>query len=240
MDPGRDTTLTGPSASLADLQDRLDTLWISYLRNLDEYTAAQIFLQDRLRSGYFSLSRANFNARPGMRYGRDYFHDRAVATRRVALIQDRAEEDNCRTKLEVIQHLPALDDNDHLHGSDDEETAAEEGLQQPSPPATPEPENKKGDESTDSADDQTEKTNEEDRDVTAGNAKSKLPLEADPLRWFGILVPQELRSAQASFSSAVDESLSQAVNSGRGMREVEAEIRKLRKEIRRAEKVEKS
>ena len=231
-------TQSGPSSPLADLHDRLDTLWISYLRNLDEYTAAQKTIQDQLRSGFFSLSRANFNARPGTRYGGDYFHDRAVATRRVTRKQDHEEGGDGKMKLAIFQHSPVLDNDDH--GSDGEKAAADKGLQQPSPPATPSSKDAKAETPTESFDEQSEETQEKYRDTRTEKLKPKLPLEADPLRWFGILVPQELRSAQTSFSLAMDDGIAQAVNAGRAMRKNEVEIRKLRKDIRRAERAEKS
>ena len=67
------------------------------------------------------------------------------------------------------------------------------------------------------------------------------PLEGlqsgDALRWFGVLVPAELRHCQQSFAAALDSPAVDAVGAARGMRLVEVEIRKLRKEIRRAERV---
>jgi len=58
----------------------------------------------------------------------------------------------------------------------------------------------------------------------------------DPVRWFGILVPRELRAAQASFTFAVNEPVVRAVNSVREMCYIESEIRKARKALKKAEK----
>ena len=75
----------------------------------------------------------------------------------------------------------------------------------------------------------------------------------NPLRWYGVLVPPELRKAQSAFSAMLgspphaeekdivargDESspLTNAVNAARGLREVEVEIRKTRKAVKKAEK----
>ena len=234
----RDDTRNDAAPTLSDLHDRLDSLWISYLRHLDAYTTAQKTLQQHMRSGFFSLSRANFNARPGMRYGRDYFHDRAVAMRRVEVTQDDDQGSDGRLRLSVVKRLSVSDDERNDDAAE-KDGPTREGLQQPSPPATPD----FGDDQTKTASDQytgnLDATEEKYDGSEAKQAKSKLPLEADPLRWYGILVPQELRSAQASFSSAVDEGIAGAVNASRAMREVEIEIRKLRKEIRRAEKAAK-
>lgn len=238
MDSGQEQRHSGPSSTLAELHNRLDTLWISYLRNLDEYTTTQKTLQDRLRSGFFSLSRANFNARPGMRYGGDYFHDRALATRRVTIERYHEDENNDTLKFAIIQHSVVADGDGPE--SKAETATAGEGLQQPSPPATPGPMDEKTNKSTEGKESRSDKMQEIRKDDSARAAKPKLPLEADPLCWFGILVPQELRSVQASFSAAMDDDIGQAVNAGRAMRENEVEIRKLRKEIRRAQKAEKS
>lgn len=238
MSAGQDQQQSGPSSTVAELHDRLDSLWMSYLRNLDEYTIAQKVLQDRLRAGFFSLSRSNFNARPGMRFGGDYFHDRAVATRRVTTSQDHVDDTNGRVKLQVAQHSVIVKDDDS--GSESEKATAGEGVQQPSPPATPDAMDEKKETSTKDKQNLSDETQGKTQDSSTHGSKCKLPLEADPLRWFGILVPQELRSAQASFSSFLDDSVGQAVNASRAMRENEVDIRKLRKEIRRAEKAEKS
>ncbi|KAK4609001.1 hypothetical protein CLAFUW4_14558 [Fulvia fulva] len=72
-------------------------------------------------------------------------------------------------------------------------------------------------------------------------ASAKPPVDAhDPIRQFGILLPPALRTAQNSFNSAVlnDDCIAKAVEAARGMRRVEAEIRKLRKEARKSERGE--
>jgi hypothetical protein len=108
-------------------------------------------------------------------------------------------------------------------------------MQQPSPPGTPEPEDRK----TSAEDEKTEETEQ---------AKP-----VNPLRWYGVLVPPELRKAQSAFSAVVGSPihagekdmethdneispLTNAVNAARGLREVEVEIRKVRKAVKKAEK----
>lgn len=230
-------TATQPGSSLPALYDRLDSLWISYLGHLDAYNNAQKVLQQHLRSGFFSLSRANFSARPGMRYGQDYYHDRAIATRRVDVEQREDGRGDGRHSLSIELKQPTLIDSENDTPTKRKVTEAEV-LQQPSPPATPGPEDE---DITDDSDTESESQAgaNEDEGAAARKVAVKPPLEADPIRWFGILVPQELRSAQRSFTTAVDETLSGAINAGRAMREVEVEIRRLRKEIRKAEKVAK-
>lgn len=229
--PPGEVAASQPS-TLIDLHDRLDSLWISYLRHLDEYTSTQRALQGQMRSGFFSLSRANFNARPGMRHGKDYFHDRAVATTRIRVSENEGD-DGWRPSLEVFKRTDQTPDE----GRHDQ---SEGPTQQPSPPATPEPSNAKSLAPTLDTEPTGEEIDKGSEDELLQAPKSKPPLEEDPLRWFGILVPQELRLAQASFTTGLLENVASAVNASRAMRDAEADIRKLRKEIRRAEKAAKS
>ena len=55
---------------------------------------------------------------------------------------------------------------------------------------------------------------------------------ADPLRWFGVLIPQALRQAQQSFRSAVMEDMEKVLNVRLEMAELEQEIRDRRQEIK--------
>lgn len=233
-----DGTPTNSSFSLQELQDRLDVLWIIYLSHLDAYTSSQKAVQQHMRSGFFSLSRANFKARPGMRYGQDNFHQRAVATRRVQVGRDRDGSAGGAVRWEVRRHVPGVADANDGNAMNGHGPAAV-GLQQPSPPATPDSEDAKSKVTPDDSDPSSAERSRKEDGGAAKTIKPKPPLESDPLRWFGILIPQELRSAEASFSSVIDDSLADAVNAGRAMRETEAEIRKLRKEIRKAEKATK-
>ncbi|KAL8688691.1 MAG: hypothetical protein Q9218_005463 [Villophora microphyllina] len=56
----------------------------------------------------------------------------------------------------------------------------------------------------------------------------------DPLRWFGILVPPTLRTSQSSFKHAVTEIVPSLANISNEMKELEIEIRRTRKKIRKA------
>ncbi|KAI9708764.1 MAG: hypothetical protein M1820_003719 [Bogoriella megaspora] len=58
----------------------------------------------------------------------------------------------------------------------------------------------------------------------------------DPLRWFGILVPPALRSAQSSFVAGVEGPVAELAAAQKGMWELEIEIRKARKVLRKAGK----
>jgi hypothetical protein len=181
-----------------------------------------------MSAGFLSLARANFNARNGVRrYGQDYYHERAVATRRVTIA---AEEGESKPTVEIVKWSPSTTESEEdSEAAVEVEKTGEKGedvRQLPSPPGTPEPEPQLKQKQSDS-------NNEA---VSLDTALRKISLETDPLKWFGILIPQALRSSQASFDAAIHEAVADAVNSAKGMRSTEAEIRKLRKEIKRMEK----
>ncbi|KAK3711897.1 hypothetical protein LTR37_009415 [Vermiconidia calcicola] len=225
------------STSLSDLHDRLDSLWTAYLESLDAYTASQALLQKHMSAGFISLARANFNARDGVRrYGKDFYHERAVATTRVHV--SPSEDDSGKARVEVVKrHEPQHGESDGTEDTtsekDDIADDKAEAKQQPSPPATPEPESKAPEHGPNASKDNP---NPDTKDGESSKPKSKPSLEADPLRWFGILIPPALRVSQASFATAVDEVVAESVNAAKRMRECEVEIRKVRKEVRRAEK----
>jgi len=123
-------------------------------------------------------------------------------------------EDNGHAKLSVQKpQIEAVEISDPGHG---------EAKQQPTPPGTPPTDSTVDDEKSDKVD-------------PAETEKSKQSSK-DPIRWFGVLVPTQLRSCQASFISAVEGPVCQATGAARAMRTVEAEIRRLRKDIKKMEK----
>lgn len=73
--------------------------------------------------------------------------------------------------------------------------------------------------------------------IQAGSESGHPPIEfRDPLRWFGILVPPKLRESQHSFTSAIEGPLRHLIAAERGMWEIEVEIRKIRKAMKRERK----
>lgn len=126
---------------------------------------------------------------------------------------------------------PTVDVNSETKGSGDEKdgTARDDATvtveQQPSPPMTPIIQSKR-----DSRTDGSETEKGESEDVKPGQTAN------DPIRWFGVLVPPQLRSCQASFVSTIEGPICRATAASKGMRLVEVEIRRLRKDIRKMEK----
>jgi hypothetical protein len=58
----------------------------------------------------------------------------------------------------------------------------------------------------------------------------------DPLRWFGVLVPPALRSAQSSFVKVTEGPMIQIATLSKALRGLEIEIGRQRKAIRKLEK----
>lgn len=58
----------------------------------------------------------------------------------------------------------------------------------------------------------------------------------DPLNWFGILVPSALRHTQSSFKTVASEIVPRIATVDREMRQVEIEVRRMRRQILQAEK----
>lgn len=76
-----------------------------------------------------------------------------------------------------------------------------------------------------------EKPNTIEKDV---DQQSKID-PRDPIRWFGLLVPSPLRSAQSKFIEVIEGSVPQLVTLTKELRALEIEIGRLRKSIRKFE-----
>ncbi|KAI7331128.1 hypothetical protein KC315_g5312 [Hortaea werneckii] len=219
--PGQDEQ---NSTSLAELNDRLDDLWIKYLDCLDRYQRAQESVQKALSSGFFSLAQANFKSSAGRRYGQDFYDERMKASKRVQVLEKHDD------RVLTISMNPVVAPGDSPDGPKQKPEAS----QQPSPPSTPAPEDedvKAADKSKGSTplDDRKDRNSKRSGDTQPSATRS-------PLTWFGILTPRELRSAQQSFSTAISTPTESAVNATREMRQLEAEINRTRKAVRKAEK----
>lgn len=71
-----------------------------------------------------------------------------------------------------------------------------------------------------------EEKSEEERLETA-----KADRVVDPIKWFGLLVPPALRSAQGNFKEVVDGTVTKLVNTDRSMERLEIEIRRTKKRM---------
>lgn len=93
-----------------------------------------------------------------------------------------------------------------------------------------EPETSKAKEADDS---EVDNTREVDASATSDSDSSKERSRfSDPLHWYGILVSPSLRSAQRSFTQAVEQYLPKLASVVVEMRTVEREVEQLRCELR--------
>ena len=238
--------------SLLELEDHLDELWERYLELLDHYTRAQDEIKQHFNSGFLSLAKAQSSASLGRRYGQDWYDERMKASRKARVVSasvvDDDDDDDDDAEDSVIAHIQGLKisiapselNNGSTQSQEETPNAKsnkeESPQQQPSPPGTPQPQS------------QPDQDEEEKSDQAEGSKPT------NPLRWYGVLVPPELRRAQSAFSAVLDDSspsenpdetdgdciqspVAHAVNAARGLRDVEIEIRKTRKAVRKAEKV---
>lgn len=101
-------------------------------------------------------------------------------------------------------------------------------LQEPTPPPTP---------LHQSDSDHPEKNSEQaSEEKTEDQPSKRTSKSSDPVHWYGILVPPALRQSQKSFISIVEGPMLEASHSAQALRRGEVEIRKLRKDIKKAEK----
>jgi hypothetical protein len=229
--------------SVGELEDHLDELWESYLTLLDQYTKAQDEIKKHFNSGFLSLAKAQSSASLGRRYGQDWYDERMKASRKARVLSASADDtedsvgaDLQRLSISAVPRGPTIqivhsEEKKSKSESEIKEEESKQQQQQPSPPGTPEPESKP----------------KEDEETKPDQSEESKP--TNPLRWYGVLVPPELRRAQSAFtaatggSSASEESdetcngpIADAVNTARGIRDIEAEIRKIRKAVKKAEK----
>ncbi|KAG2421449.1 hypothetical protein HFD88_005424 [Aspergillus terreus] len=233
-------------APTADLTQTLDDLLERYLNLLDQHQRLQSQMASCLSSGFMSLAQANYACPPGRRYGEDYYDDRMKATRRMTIqtrcaatnnlsAKDTDQSDKSSTfqytfkietaKTEEPEEDPKNDGAPSPESSDpsDDQPASEDATKPLKAPDTPEP----------SGPDEASKTGLESTTTSKSKSKTK-PRSSDPLRWYGILVPPTLRSAQKSFTAAVGGHLSELASVTAEMQLAEREIAHVREELGQA------
>ncbi|KAA8645671.1 uncharacterized protein ATNIH1004_007090 [Aspergillus tanneri] len=227
--------------SSSDLLQSLDTLLEKYLFLLDQHQKFQTELASRLSSalGFFFSCASQLYLSAGRHYGADYYDERMKATRKVVLqpLPD-LNEDNHAIELSDPNQKSDSDAlftiksgiNDHVEPSEaDEENEASQANNGPREPHSQQEDKDSVDQVTVSFD-SLETSDTEPKAASESNS-SKKPRSSDPIRWYGILVPPFLRSAQKSFTEAVDEALPQLASIIFKMRVIESEIGRLRSEL---------
>ncbi|KAK7731342.1 hypothetical protein SLS57_001278 [Botryosphaeria dothidea] len=238
------------------LEAALDELLKRYLLLLDQYTQARQQLSSDLSSvgsaplvhdperemanlnqqSYISLAQANFNASNRVRYGQDFYDERMQALRRVTV------EEKESTPIRTIRLVdPPAESTDKKKTASSkaksaEEYKSEETTDTVSASIAKLAINTEIDTQSSSAEKLAPDAGKEKKDK-ADNKESKEGSQKarpdDPIRWFGILVPPALRSAQSTFVKTVEGPVPKLVNLAAEMRELEIEIGRTRKAIRK-------
>ena len=223
-----------PEIGVDELRDQLDALWEKHLTLLDSYHQAQQQLARHFSSGFFDLAQATFKSTSRVRYGQEFYDDRMQAVRRFEASINDNDLPCLALKANDTSPSPGTS-NEHSTKSGEKssekeagEKKTEEPEQQPTPPSTP---------LRDPGEEEPSKEQEEqDTSESTSHQDKAQKKPRDPLHWYGILVPPALRASQKSFISAIESPLIEAANSAQALRLVAVEIRKLRKDIKKAER----
>ncbi|KAK9468367.1 hypothetical protein V1512DRAFT_259328 [Lipomyces arxii] len=199
-----------------------DRLLYSYCDLMDQYQEAAGKMSRLFADGFFSLAQANYNS--PLRFGQDYYHgsmtaskvikiekqsftpsqntDKTIKFANLTLVEvplpkvDEPESESVPEEIKVVESTPGT--------TTATETSTVRRRKQDKKEPAPEPEKESGKESEKEpkVKDQAE---EEKPAVVVKKRKPQIPLNRDPIRWFGVLVPRALRQSQTDFTSAVDE-----------------------------------
>ncbi|KAK1238720.1 hypothetical protein MKX07_004296 [Trichoderma sp. CBMAI-0711] len=210
-------------------QEHIDSLLERYLSLLDEYTRLRQDLSKLQSSVYQNIARANFAGERGMRYGQDYYDERMRATRVLRI--DEAGGDEAVPRF-MVRNLMASSSG----AADDEEGAKEVEKSE----STPERGDAKGTTTAQSNSGTTPETNQtaEGQNQDGEEQEKEKPemkkTSSDPLRWYGLLAPLPLRTAQTLSIQAVEQVIPRLVSVNAEMEHVEIEIRRARKKRAKA------
>ncbi|KAI5801511.1 hypothetical protein DFH27DRAFT_525152 [Peziza echinospora] len=209
-----------PLGSQEALQDELDSVLISYLEQVDGYTTLRKQITGSISSGYLNLAHANFNV-SGRRFGQDFYDERAKAMKGVQIEFDETSE---FPKFQLRQ-LPLQGDESVDQGPSKPKVDIKSELRRRKP-------NTDGIDVSDAPLPKESDTKDGNSKDNGEESESKIVKRdpREPLIWFGILVPQSLREAQANFSRVVD-MLPELATTLHRMNYYEGEIRRLRTEI---------
>ncbi|KAH6877475.1 hypothetical protein BKA58DRAFT_375163 [Alternaria rosae] len=209
------------------LLDILDTRLEQYLQTLHEYHDVMQHLSAGLSSGYMSLAQANFyNSSSAIRYGQDCYDERMQTVRKVHISEHGCTKENYRAHFSIKSSSTTRQDasTDDQIGSTEQANEA----QGPDLPSTGSKSREGEAGATSDADDETAQGSRENEEETRSIGKP-----TDPLRWFGILVPPALRTAQSTFIGAVEGPIPQLATVVRDLRAQEIEIGRVRKQIKK-------
>ncbi|KAJ5967366.1 hypothetical protein N7501_003614 [Penicillium viridicatum] len=220
--------------ALEDSVQCLDTLLERYLHLLDWQQKLHSSLAEQLSSGFFALAQANFSS-PGRRYGPDYYDGRMKATRKISVQSERNTEQSMNDPQDE-EDITALPDSEYTfsvkttttpsHPPAEEDGNNETKASSPALGGHLEAEETRPAEAASSETSGHAET--ETTPVKKPKPVSKKFRSADPIHWYGILVPQSLRRAQDSFANAIDNQVPDLASTTVEMRALEQQISQLR------------
>ncbi|KAL5049862.1 hypothetical protein BDW71DRAFT_203940 [Aspergillus fruticulosus] len=236
-----------------DLLESLDALLEKYLHLLDKHQRLQGDLASKFSSGFLSLAHANYTCPPGRRYGVDYYDERMKASRRVILqppsptdkkdsnaeLESPSDADVSSKGIFSIEFTSSSDEEEHA--DTDESSESDENALEQEPLRDGDDNNNNNNNNNNAVETTATLPNPSETSETEPEAEtnakpgpiSQAPRTLDPIRWFGILVPPSLRSAQKSFTEAIEGSLPELAGVVVEMQIAEAEISRLRRELGR-------
>ncbi|KAG5925111.1 hypothetical protein E4U42_004477 [Claviceps africana] len=203
------------------VQRHIDGLLERHLALLDRYTDLRGRLSRLHASAMQDIARANFEAQRGRRFGRDQYDGRMRASRRVVV--GREPGGFCVVRVVGRDDDERGDEEDGDEGEEEEEEEEEEedGREKRDGRKVDDETKEERKDDDDTADDETRNEKTKHDDTPKHNH--------DPLRWFGILAPPPLRSAQAHAVEAVEHVIPQLVSVAAEMQHLEIEVRRARK-----------
>ncbi|KAE8360715.1 hypothetical protein BDV27DRAFT_134040 [Aspergillus caelatus] len=236
-----------PVVDTSDLLQSLDTLLERYLHLLDRHQKLQAELATTLSSGFLSLAQANYTCPPGRRYGADYYDERMKATRMVDLDPPTSSTKNVEassvnessdesTKRGEFKRIFAIKVPTSDGAEEPSELTRGENQSHSSDVSTLECEGpeKKSDAKAEDSTTSSDSPGAQEPAETKPRSSEKKPRSSDPIRWYGILVPPFLRSAQKSFTEAVGGPLPELASVVVEMQAVEKEVKRVRKKMDQA------
>ncbi|CAI7563892.1 unnamed protein product [Penicillium palitans] len=221
--------------ALEDSVQCLDTLLEKYLHLLDRQQKLHSSLAEQLSSGFFALAQANFSS-PGRRYGPDYYDERMKATRKISIQSERNTEQSTNDPQDE-EDITALPDSEYTfsvkttpsHPPAEKDGNNETKASSPVLGGHLEAEETRPAEAASS--EPSDHAETETTPVEKPKPVSKKFRSADPIHWYGILVPQSLRRAQDSFANAIDNQVPDLASTTVEMRALEQQISQLRAQL---------
>ncbi|KKZ60594.1 hypothetical protein EMCG_04772 [[Emmonsia] crescens] len=210
--------LPSPDKSRAELSQELDSVLERYLFLLDQQQRLHEDIGREFSSGFFSLARANNACPPGRRYGEDYYDERMKAVMKLSISSPSTTP---------AQDKPAMTNSNQRKSNPS--FAIENIFLSPSDTTETKDDTEDGNDGTDSNTSSSSRSSgPNEPDSSMESKKSSTKKTANPINWFGILVPPALRSAQQSFCAAIEGPIPALAGVISEMREVEREVEALK------------